>query len=541
MVGDARASTYVVYVPLDSSIYDELGTLNDLGYLRTYLPEIKPISRVEAARLTLEAESYFERAARPDPLARSQLAALRLQLHEEIGWIEHNAEDDQPTMVQPTQRVEAGYVFSSGPRRQWQTGGNYGIEAQEATPLLPDNDNLPTAQGSNEVLRVEGWGGLGGFVTAYGEGAVAGPFTRSIPGVSRVRPLGSAVVVSLGNVALSFGQEEMAWGVGYFGQLSQSANSQPFPALRLQNIHPSYLPWFLRYLGPVRYQVFFGQLDGDRYFAHPWIDGEILSLKPLPDFEFGLIHTLDFGGRYNTDYSTAGFFARAIAGQGSADNPNGGSNANSRGDVYLRFHFPRFRDMVLYQEILGEDNLAYEIPGIGAVLPFLAVSYQGGFYLPRLTADGKTDLRFEYAILEPNYSVHSTSLYWTYENLLMGDWMGPDASVVDIQLGRWINLRRKLSLTAFYTERAPQWGANTWYPTQTYGSPLSKEHSGGAALDFLQLPSRLGTSGAVIGEVRARAALEYVNSMNFAPGADTLRALVSLTVAFSPGWEPWSW
>ncbi len=40
----AGASTYVVFLPLDSPIYDELDTLNSLGYLEDYLDEIKPIS-----------------------------------------------------------------------------------------------------------------------------------------------------------------------------------------------------------------------------------------------------------------------------------------------------------------------------------------------------------------------------------------------------------------------------------------------------------------------------------------------------------------
>lgn len=51
-VGRAACSTYVVYVPLDSPIYVQLDTLNGLGVLETYLEEVRPISRVEAARLT---------------------------------------------------------------------------------------------------------------------------------------------------------------------------------------------------------------------------------------------------------------------------------------------------------------------------------------------------------------------------------------------------------------------------------------------------------------------------------------------------------
>ena len=66
----ATASTYVVYLPLDSPIYEELDTLNSLGYLDDYLDEIKPISRIEAARLTIEAQAHIADSSRPDQIAR---------------------------------------------------------------------------------------------------------------------------------------------------------------------------------------------------------------------------------------------------------------------------------------------------------------------------------------------------------------------------------------------------------------------------------------------------------------------------------------
>jgi hypothetical protein len=50
----AVASTDVVYLPLDDPIYDELDTLDSLGYLDDSIDEIKSTSRVEAVRLAIE-------------------------------------------------------------------------------------------------------------------------------------------------------------------------------------------------------------------------------------------------------------------------------------------------------------------------------------------------------------------------------------------------------------------------------------------------------------------------------------------------------
>ena len=72
-------------IPLDSPIYLELETLDGLGYLDTYFLEIRPFSRVEAARLTLEAErnSTLEKSGREIAEADENLKAERERLDNE--------------------------------------------------------------------------------------------------------------------------------------------------------------------------------------------------------------------------------------------------------------------------------------------------------------------------------------------------------------------------------------------------------------------------------------------------------------------------
>jgi hypothetical protein len=376
---------------------------------------------------------------------------------------------------------------------------------------------------------------VGGFLTGYGEVVASGPFTRSLSGKSRVLPLNAEAVASLGNFALSIGQEEMWWGTGHFGALSQGDNTSPFPAVRAQNIHPALLPSFLRYLGQFRYQMFFGQLDGDRYNTHPWIDGQIVSFKPVPNFEFGFTHAIDFGGRFNDNYSLMGFLGRAIGATGSRSS----GNTNSRAGAFLKFHFPSLRNLEIYQEMLGEDNRSGPI---GRFEPFKAVSYQGGFYLPRITRDGRTDFRFEWAIMESNYSLHPQSLYWTYDGGLMGDPMGPNATEVDLVAGRWFGEPRnlgKLALDLFYTEQAPGIGSGGHYPANIYGPGQSKEHSGGMAFDLLTLPR--GALHDSLTAAHARVALEYVRAPNYDQAHDSVRLMLMLSGSFSMDRLKWTW
>ncbi|MGH7934664.1 MAG: capsule assembly Wzi family protein [Candidatus Binataceae bacterium] len=521
-VAAAQASTYVVYIPLDSPIYDELDTLNGLGVLDSYLPEIKPISRVEAARLTIEARhNLAQQRDTPNPLAEANVNVLREQLAQEIDWLQRNEEDGLPTMVRPVERMQLQYVYAAGERRKFYMEGAHPVTVAEPTPLLPNHDALPTDNGNNGAAIWSGWAGVGGFLTGYADGALAGPLQHDPHAPDRDRIVAGAVVASLGNVALSFGNEEMQWGVGHFGQLSQSNNASAFPALRLQNVHPSHLPGVLRYLGLFRWQLFIGQLDSDRAFSHPWIDGEIVSFKPLPNFEFGFTHTIDFGGSGNDDYSALGFLGRAT---GFATGNPGAGNTNTRVSAYASLRIPRLRYTQIYGEILGEDFYQPFGHQTGPKLPFKSPSYQLGFYLPRLTRDGLTDMRVEWALLDRNYSTHNDSLYWAYDSAMMGYPLGPRAQRVDLAFERWISLEYKLGIDGFYEFRDPI-------------SPVSgpdTERGEGFNFDVLRLPIKLNRLGGALADMRMRTSIEYVNNINYV-SQNSVRAMLQLSFGLTPG------
>jgi len=523
----AFASTYAAYIPLDSSIYDELDTLNDMGLADSYLSEIQPISRVEAARITVEAESKLSEMQDENALARSIINELRLQLPDEVQWIEQDREDNLPTMFHPVDRIEGEYILSEGTRRELDTGSK-GIDFQEGTPLLPNNDDLPTDSGSNEVLRWSGWTGIGGFITGYGEGALAGPLTDSPSQASRAQLLTGAMVVSLGNTAISFGQEETSWGVSHYNQLSQSANAQPFPALRIQNIHPGHLPGILRYLGLYRYQAFLGQLNSGRTFSRPWLSGHVITFRTLPFFEWGIDHAIMFGGSGNDNYGPAGFLGRLTG--VDTGSPHQG-NTNTRFGLFAKTYFSRLRNTQLYGELLAEDF--FRLGGNSDIkLPFKGPSYTGGLYCPQVTLDGRTTARFEYALTDKEYSVHNDSLYWSYNNALMGSSLGPGAWQVNFELDRWLNLESRVGVDTFFTRRQ----AILIPATQTHNT----ETGYGVALDFMRLPLEIQPLADSLGEMKARAGMEYVSDINYS-NDNTFRALLQLSFAFNPSWGGFVW
>ncbi|MDO8432787.1 MAG: capsule assembly Wzi family protein [Candidatus Binatus sp.] len=526
----AHASTYVVYIPLDDPAYDEFETLTGLGVLNTYLDEIKPISRVEAARLILEAGKNSRESEQPNLLAESIISSLRHQFAEEVNWLEQNRENGRPTTIHPFTRIEIESLYSSGDRRYWQTQSpNSGLHAQEGTPLLPYNDGIPTAAGTNEVARMAGWAGASSILTFYGEGAVAGPMTHGIPDTNRLRLISGAAVINLGNTAISFGEEQMAWGPCRFSLLAQGNNAEPFPAIRVQNVHPQLLPGFLKYLGQFRYQAFFGQLGGARYFSHPWIDGQIFSFKPLPALEFGITHTIMFGGAHNDNYSALGFFGRATGFNTGSSN---GANTNSRVGAYVSLVIPRLRRTQLYYEILGEDFFQPFGKSFAVKTPFKSPSYTFGIYAPQLTADGLTDARAEYTVLDANYSVHNDSLYWTNKNALMGDSLGSGAWRVSAQVGRWFNYRNKLGAEFFYERRSM-----TELVPASVGT--HNENGFGGAVDFMQLPFEANWLTGTLGQVRARSSVEYVQNINYSTNS-SIRMMLMLSFSLNADAKHWN-
>ena len=187
-------------------------------------------------------------------------------------------------------------------------------------------------------------------------------------------------------------------------------------------------------------------------------------------------------------------------------------------------------------------------------MPFLSVAYQGGFYLPRLTQDGLTDLRLEYTLLPGAYSVQNgNSLYSTYDNQLFGDYLGPNASEVDLELGRWLGLQYKGGVDFFYTEQAPNlsegstrffFPANSaYYPY----APLTKEHSFGLAFDFTTLPVPVGKLNpwlaklnGIIGE-HLKVAIEYADNLNYQPDSHSIRTMILLSSTMDNVLQGWDW
>ena len=114
--------------------------------------------------------------------------------------------------------------------------------------------------------------------------------------INRMRLLDSYVALNLKEGwQLSFGKESLSWGRDREVTFLWSDNIEPITMLRLTQSETR-LPGFLSVLGPVRIDSFFGFLEGHTYIPHPYIYGNKINFKPLPNLELGFGRTVTIGG-----------------------------------------------------------------------------------------------------------------------------------------------------------------------------------------------------------------------------------------------------
>lgn len=125
--------------------------------------------------------------------------------------------------------------------------------------------------------------------------------------------------VQIGNWALYGGYVEEWFGPGHDGALLFSNSARPFPKVGIKRLSPDPigLP-VLKWLGPIRLDVFAGVLTENRDFDNTGIIGIRVAFEPVDGLEIGLNRALQLCGRGRP--CGAKTIGKALIGFGNADN-----------------------------------------------------------------------------------------------------------------------------------------------------------------------------------------------------------------------------
>lgn len=492
-------------VPLDHWSYPALDRLEAFGLIQSALVGTRPFSRDEMARLIKEALNQKEISGKAlPPIITHLLDKLQREFKAELDAF--GSECGRSSYLKPIEEAQLRYVYTDGDPRQYTgyPGTRFIAKANEGTPLVYNNEGVVYGKYNNLSAQ---------FSTTFGVGDF---FAGSVEPIFLVRQneghsdnvsdtVGADLLKGYGklsrwNVELEIGRDSMWWGPGRHGELIMTNNATPFDMIKLSNPEPVLLPWYFSYLGPFKYTIFLSRLEDYRVrpiTSQPVDERPInvgtssfggwrVDFKPHALFEMGVSSTFIFGGPGIPGLTAGDVLSLFGVGDVTAAN----NKINQLGSFDFRFRLPWLRNSVLYGEYAGED--AGGIGGPWYTSLFNEVGYTLGLYVPRLTDDGMTDLRIEWA--KNAHIVSRTPGVWyghnifiggyAHDDLIIGHHMFGDAEDLFVRITRYLNkdvqvgvdydfMKRGITLSPVQ-ESNNQWGVDVTYDINDHLSVIAR-------------------------------------------------------------------
>lgn len=451
----AGQNTSSSYVPLDSWVYPAVERLVAMGLVHSAFASLKPWTRSECSRFLDEAQEGLQ--AESDP---SNPRILETQLLMRALRREFLPEYEDSDAVHPhieTDSVYARFMSVSGPVLT--DGYHFG-------QTFAYDFGRPFRRGFNEITSTSfhaEFGNLffyvrGEFQHAPGAPALSDstlefisqhdrtPLETSsvfVP-VNRLRLLDSYLGLRAGKWQFTFGNQSLTWGPGVGGSLLLSDNAEPIPMLRMAPVEPFDVPL----LGPAKFEMFYGRLNGHTGAAQPWVYGQKVNFKPFRSFEFSYGRTTIIGGTGHP--LTSGNFFRSVFGRVDY---TGSVPGDSRTSFDWTWHVPGMGGSTLFYGELEDDDDLIPLQNLTKTV------FRPGIYFARLPLLSKWDLHFEYANSEsPGRKPYQSSgdlNYWNqdyrdgYTNFgdLMGNVVGREGKALQAWSRWWISPRRTLDLS----------------------------------------------------------------------------------------------
>jgi membrane-associated phospholipid phosphatase len=451
------------FVPLDSWVYPAFDRLAGLGYIHTAVAGLRPWTRMECARLIEEASEGLEADESANRAASALLERLRLEFSAEAGLLDggrNTAANLESVYVRAvsisgpalTDGFHFGQTVSYDFGRPFERGTNGQAGAAFRTAMGPiaiyirtEYQHAPEAPAPSDAVR--------GIIAL--RDLVPEPPAVAVAAVNRPRLLDAYVAVNLGNWQILIGKQSLEWGPGPGGSMLWSDNAEPVDMVRLVNSEPTRLPGLLKYLGPARVDQFIGRLGGDTFIRRPFIYGNKINFKPLPNLEFGYGRTVTIGGvGGEANPLTPGNFFDSFFGLHSNGILGGSVPGDSHANLDWTFNVPKVRNyIVLYGDWYTDDD------AIGITVPARS-AYRPGIYITHFPGAPKLDLHIEAANTEsplvfPNGTGNTGDLnYWNFvyrdgytnNGNLIGNVVGRMGQAYQGWLSYWLSPRNILQL-----------------------------------------------------------------------------------------------
>ena len=421
-----------VNVPLGNWSYGAVDKLKGLGLIQSDMRSTKPWTRMEMARLIVEAEKNFQETsnseAKGDANGRNEIIKAildRLKGEFKASIDEVTSGSGASTYIKPIEDVYLHYYYGNN---------DFDIENDKGQKLAED---------SNIRLGFSSYGAFWSHLAYYLNPEYRysdGQFNGNDQEVKIFEGYGKLEAF---NIELEAGRDTLWWGTGRHGTMILTDNAQPFDLIKLSNPEPVVLPWIFQYLGLVKFEWFWTELERNRAIPHTEFMGFRLDIKPAPFLELGASRSYQLGGRGSgvkgiTDLNFNDWLKILFEGNASGDldvNQISGLDGIlylNNLDQWLRV----IKSIEIWGEYYGEDEAGHWIADIGWV---------AGIKLGDLFLSGRTDLIFEYADdVDPDEGPvwYNNSIYksgYRYKGEVMGHNMDTDARDYFVRLVNYLN------------------------------------------------------------------------------------------------------
>ena len=426
------------FVPLDSWVYSTVERLAALRYVSSAILGLKPWTRMECARLAEEAAESLQATDKPNTEAAGLVSRLQQEFGYESGLLSggHNltANVDSlyvravsisgPALTDSyhfgqTVAYDFGRPFERGTNGQ--AGGSFEASAGPLTIYVrAEYQHAPAAPAFSVAARNVIAQADGVSLSAVQSGAVAS--------TNQAQLLDAYAAVDVHNFQLAVGRQSLSWAPGP-DSMMWSDNIEPVTMVRLVNPEPFLLPGFLRHVGPVRVDQFFGRLDGHPYVLNPFVYGQKINVKLFPFLELGFGHRGMIGGT-GGDPLTIGNLIRSAFG---VVNPRLNSvPGDNESEMDWTFYVPKVRNyIVLYGDAYAEDDiLPIENPPRNPWHP--------GIFITRIPGIPKLDFHMEGVSTESSSALigGGNSGHYNYYNYQYRDGNTANGNLIGNTVGR---------------------------------------------------------------------------------------------------------
>ena len=352
------------FVPLDSWVYSTVERLAALRYVSSAILGLKPWTRMECARLTEEAAEALQATDKPNVEAAGLVGRLQEEFGYESGLLSggHNLTANLDSLYVravsisgpaltdsyhfgQTVAYDFGRPFERGTNGQG--GGSFDASAGPLTIYVrAEYQHAPAAPAFSDAAR--------NVIARADNVPLSEVQSGAVASTNQAQLLDAYAAVDVHNFQLAVGRQSFSWAPGP-DSLMWSDNIEPVTMIRLVNPEPFLLPGFLRHLGPVRMDNFFGRLEGHPYVPNPFVYGQKVSVKLFPFLELGFGRKTMIGGT-GGDPLTTGNLLRSLIGSVSPKlNSVPGDNES---EMDWTFYVPKVRNyIVLYGDAYAEDDI----------------------------------------------------------------------------------------------------------------------------------------------------------------------------------------